>query len=174
MSGRSGMIGTARRAGARPCADGGPTVGMVTVRFSVGPVDAAVARRWLDNSRAIVAAVRAHREVMPFVVEDALLDLADAYLTVWREAAGGDVFEWTSDAESENVDQLAEQWRLIASLDDETMERIGVSWAPPETNPMYEALLAGVLDALRQGGSELAADLAARPPGSVRGMKDVT
>ena len=140
----------------------------MTVTFSVGPVDAALARAWLDNSRRIVEAVRTRRELVPFFVEDALLDLADAYLTVWHEAASGAVFEWSSPAEPEQVEQLALQWRLLAALEDETMARLGVTWAPPETNPVYDALLAGVIAALRAGESELADDLAAHPPGSVR------
>jgi hypothetical protein len=140
----------------------------VTVTFSVRPVDAALARAWLDNSRSIVDAVRTHREVVPFFVEDALLDLADAFLSVWYEAASGDVFEWSSPAELEQIEQLSLQWRLLAALDDETMARLGVTWAPPETNPVYDALLAGVVAALRAGESELADDFAAHPPGSVR------
>ena len=140
----------------------------MTVRFSVGPVDAGLARTWLENSRRIVAAVRAHRDRVPFVVEDALLDLADAFLTVWDESTTGDVFAWSSSVDPESVEQLALQWRLLAGLGDDVMSRLGVTWAPPETTPMFDALLAGVIGALREAGDDLADDLAAHPPGSVR------
>ena len=45
------------------------------VELRLGPVDAGAARAWVDNTSAIVAAVRAHPEVLGEAVPDEVLDV---------------------------------------------------------------------------------------------------
>jgi hypothetical protein len=37
---------------------------------------------------------------------------------------------------------------LIDQMDDEQMARLGVNWSPPDGQPFFRALVAGVLDAM--------------------------
>ena len=141
---------------------------MGNVQFGVGPVDAAAARTWLDNSKRIIAAVRANPAKVPFIVEQPLLELVEALLEVWADAAEGvDVFHWTANVDVANIETLTQQWRLLARLDDGTLERLGVRWAPEEAHAFFDALVIGVAAALRQDErtTHLADEVAARPPG---------
>lgn len=139
------------------------------VRLRIGAVDVDLARAWLDNSLAILAAVRSHAEVVPFVLDEPLLDLCEAYLRLWREhAAVATSFDWAADVDPEHVAQLARQWVLIASLEDVHLAKLGIRWAPEATAPFYAALLAGTVDALEQdpATAPLARDRHRGPPGS--------
>jgi hypothetical protein len=142
---------------------------MGRVRFAIGGVDAGLARTWLDNSRGIVAGARHHRRELSVHVEDPLLDLADAYLTLWR-AAAEDIatFSWSAEVDADHVQQLAEQWLLLAQLSDDDLRLIGCYWAPEETRPFYDALLAGCVAALEEDPSTrpTAALLSTEPPGT--------
>ena len=141
---------------------------MSRVRIAVGPVPAPMARAWLENSLAIVRAVRRARadwlDVTPPV-----LDLIEAYLTVWTAAAArSEHFEGTAEVDSDDLDIIATHWRALASLSDAELASLGCSWAPEWTAPMYDALVAAFVDALSQDQrtSALADDLRRRPPGT--------
>ena len=141
---------------------------MSTVLFEVGPVDGAAARLWLGNSKGSVEAVRANPRQVPFVVEQPLLELVETLLDLWLEAAEGvEVFHWRSAVEVTSVEILTQQWRVLARLDDATLAALGVTWAPIEAHPFYDALVEAVVAALRQDErtADLGADVSARPPG---------
>lgn len=137
------------------------------MRLAVGPVDGRLARTWLANSRAIVDAVRLHPHQLSVLVEEPLLDLIDAALVVWLDAAQGPTFEWESEVDAEHVVVLAEQWRTLASLTDDDLAVLGCHWAPPETLPVFDALVAAFADALRElpSTAPLGDALEERPPG---------
>lgn len=111
---------------------------MSRVRFAIGPVDGAIARAWLENSAGIVAGARRHRYELSIAVEEPLLDLVEAYLQFWRDAAEGtDVFQWESDVDADHVGEIVEQWLLLARLTDHDLATIECHWAPPECQPFY-------------------------------------
>jgi hypothetical protein len=142
---------------------------MGRVRFTIGEVDAALARTWLDNSRGIVEGARRHRLEVSVTLEDPLLDLCDAYLSLWRsEAEDVTTFTWDAEVDADHVRQLAEQWLLLAQLTDDDLRVIGCHWAPDETRPFYDALLAGCVGALDGDPSTrpTAQLLATEPPGT--------
>ena len=144
---------------------------MSRVHFSIGPVDAGLARTWLENSTGIVVAARRHRRELSVDLEDPLLDLCESYLSLWFLAAeGASTFHWEGDADAEHVRRLVEQWLLLARLTDEDLQRMGCHWAPEETHPFYDALLAGCVAALEADASTrfIASLLVAKPPGTPR------
>jgi hypothetical protein len=144
---------------------------MGRVQFAIGAVDAGLARTWLDNSATIVRRARRHRLQLSVHVEDPLLDLCDAYLSFWRaEAEDGPTFSWSSEVEADHVQQLAEQWLLLATLTEDDLRILGCHWAPEETRPFFDALLAGTVAALEADPATrpTAALLSTEPPGPRR------
>ena len=142
---------------------------MSRVRFAIGPVDAAIARSWLDNSARIVAGARRQQYELSVTIEEPLLDLVEAYLQFWRDATEGtDTFFWEAEVDPDHVRQIVEQWLLLARLTDDDLATIGCRWAPPETQPFYEVLLSGVIAALDADADtrDLARRLEAEPPGT--------
>ena len=132
-------------------------------------MSAEVARIWLDNSAGIVAGARRHRYELSITVEEPLLDLVEAYLVLWRDAAEGvDTFHWQADVDPDHVREIVSQWLLLARLTDDDLRVIGCQWAPPETQPCYDALLQGVIAALDQDPDTraMARQLQAEPPGT--------
>jgi DNA-binding NarL/FixJ family response regulator len=121
----------------------------VEVELRLGPVDAAAARVWVDNTKHILAAVRAHPEVLGERVPDELLDVYAELLETWRElAAATDEFYWTARAEAGALERLVEAWARIDRMSDDQLKMLGVHWSPPEGEPFFRALTACVLDAI--------------------------
>jgi hypothetical protein len=119
------------------------------VRFAIGPVAGDLARTWLANSARIVAGARQHRYQLSMPIEEPLLDLVEAYLQFWMDAAAGqELFHWEADVDTDHVREIVDQWMLLARLTDDDLSVIDCTWAPPETQPFYEALLTGVINAL--------------------------
>ena len=141
---------------------------MSRVRISVGPVPAITARTWLENSLAIVRAVRRVR-ADSLDVTPPVLDLIEAYLSVWSAAAErSDRFEWIAEVDSDDLEIIATHWRQLASLSDDQLASLGCAWAPEWTAPMYDALVAAFVEALSQDQRtrDVADDLRRRPPGT--------
>ena len=142
---------------------------MSRVRFAIGPVPGDVARTWLANSARIVAGARQHRYELSITVEEPLLDLVEAYLQFWRDAAQDrNVFQWAAEVEPDHVREIVEQWLVLARLTDEDLALIDCAWAPPETQPFYNALLNGVIAALDADPDTrpMARQLEVEPPGT--------
>jgi hypothetical protein len=139
------------------------------VRFAIGPVAADVARIWLENSARIVAGARRHRYQLSVTVEEPLLDLVEAYLEFWKDAVDNQkLFNWEADVDPDHVRVIVEQWLLLARLTDDDLAIIDCNWAPPETQPFYDALLSGVISALDQDPDTrpMARQLEVEPPGT--------
>jgi hypothetical protein len=137
--------------------------------LAIGPVDGALARTWLENSAGIVAGARRHRYELSITIEEPLLDLVEAYLQFWRDAAeGSDVFDWDTEIDPDHVREIVEQWLLLARLTDKDLAIINCHWAPPECEPFFDALLRGVIGALNAEPEtrDLARQLELEPPGT--------
>jgi two-component system, chemotaxis family, chemotaxis protein CheY len=116
----------------------------------VGPVDGGAAQVWVANSKRILDAVRAHPDVLERPLEPGILDDLDAFLQSWAEVAAPDTeFVWAGKAPVEDVRRVVEAWATIDRIPDDALAAIGCSWAPPEGAAFFEALTAGVLDALQ-------------------------
>jgi CheY-like chemotaxis protein len=115
----------------------------------VGPVDSGAALVWIDNTMRILHAVRQHPEVIDGTVDDDTFDAFDRFLTVWRDIAMVDTtFRWAARAEPADVNRLVESWALIDRIADDRLRALGCDWSPPDGQPFFHALTAGVLAAL--------------------------
>jgi CheY-like chemotaxis protein len=119
------------------------------VGLRLGPVDAGAARVWVHNTSKIVAAVRAHPEVLGEAVPDDVLDVYEELLETWRQLAGAsDEFYWAARAEQSEVERLVDGWARIDRMSEDQLTRLGVHWSPPEGEPFFRALTACVLNAI--------------------------
>ena len=119
------------------------------VEIRLGPVDAAAARVWIDNTFRIVAALRAHPEALTEPVPDDVLEVFDRFLETWRAvAAATEEFYWAARAEVAEMQRLVDCWARIDRMTDDQMATLGVHWSPPEGEPFFRALTACVLDAV--------------------------
>jgi CheY-like chemotaxis protein len=126
------------------------------VEIRIGPVDAAAARVWIENTTKLLAAVRANPSVLPEPVPEDVLDVFDGFLADWRDiAAMANEFQWVAKASAADVERVVEQWAAIDLMTDEQLEQLGMHWSPPEGRPFFEALTAGVLEALEQHATTL-------------------
>ena len=119
------------------------------VEIRLGPVDAAAARVWVDNTSTIVAAVREHPEVLEEPVPDEVIDQFVALLETWQTlAAATDEFYWTARGDALDVETLVDWWAKIDRLSPEQLATLGVHWSPPEGEPFFRALTACVMNAI--------------------------
>ena len=126
--------------------------------FRVGPVASDLALAWIDNSRALLHAVRRGDTPLSISAHEDLLDLCDSLLSVWAaHASRSETFDWSMDIGVDQLTRVAQQWLEIGRLTDDELARLGVSWAPPWTRPFADALTAGVLTALEAAGEDGAA-----------------
>jgi DNA-binding NarL/FixJ family response regulator len=119
------------------------------VEIRLGPVDSAAARAWVDNTSTILAAVRAHPEVLEKPAPAYVLDQFAGLLETWRDLADAtEDFYWTARGDALDVETLIEWWARIDRLSPEQMDSLGVHWSPPEGQPFFRALTACVMDAI--------------------------
>jgi hypothetical protein len=138
------------------------------IRLTVGPVPADVAREWIANSRALVAAVHQHRLALSIPVRPPILELIDAVLAVWEDVAEeAPVFRWESEVDVDQLLSLAKEWRELAAMTPEDLEVLGVAWADERTAPMFDAVVAALAEALQALPSTavVGVELLLRPPG---------
>lgn len=136
-----------------------------TIEATVGPVSSAAARVWIPNTRAILDAAVAHPEVVGMTIPEDVVELFRSFLAQWEAvASGSDVFRWVARARPADVERAIEYWLAIDGMTDEQMGRLGVEWSPPEGAPFFDALAAGMLEALNrhQDTRRLAARLSAQ------------
>ncbi len=134
------------------------------VQLQLGPVDADVARRWIENTKRLFDALRSHPEEIPPGVTVELLDLFDSFLTSWATVAeGGGEFRWTASASPRTVERLVSGWAEIDRLSDDAMARLGCTWSGPDARPFFDELTRAVIAAMAQA-DELASVRASLPP----------
>jgi CheY-like chemotaxis protein len=125
---------------------GGPDP-MVEVR--VGPVSSSAARVWVANTATILDAVAARPDVLGEVVPADVVVLFRSLLSRWGEIAeGGDEFHWVARASASDISRIIEYWAVIDRMTDEQLAALGIHWSPPEGAFFFQALTAGVLEAL--------------------------
>jgi DNA-binding NarL/FixJ family response regulator len=133
------------------------------VELRLGPVDSAAARAWVDNTSTIMAALRAHPDILAEPVPDEVLQVFEGFLATWRALASATQdFYWAARAEVAEVERLVDCWARIDRMSDQQLETLGVHWSGPEGEPFFRALTACVIDAVssRREMESLAAVLA--------------
>jgi CheY-like chemotaxis protein len=144
------------------------------VDIRVGPVTSGAARAWVANTSEILAAIRAHPEVLDEPVPDDVLELFETFLVEWGEvAADTEVFRWAARADVARVQRLVEHWAAVDRMSDEQLAVLGVQWSPPEARPFFLALTAGVLEAVaaREEMRQLADTLAGQWPNAAEDLR---
>ena len=119
------------------------------VHIRLGPVASAAARAWIHNTRRILSALRLQPDVLDEALPDDAIDAFERFVQLWDEAnRDSDEFVWSARAPVSEVRRLVEWWAAIDAMSDDQLSALGVHWAPPEGEPFFRALTAGVLDAL--------------------------
>jgi DNA-binding NarL/FixJ family response regulator len=119
------------------------------VEILLGPVNAAAARIWVKNTSTILAAVRAHPELLDEPVPGDVLDQFEALLETWRTLAEAtEDFYWTARGDALDVETLVDWWARIDRLSPAQLAALGVHWSPPDGEPFFHALTACVIDAI--------------------------
>lgn len=124
--------------------------GPPAVQLRLGPIDSGIAALWVENTAALLNALRASPHELPDDVDPTVLDVFSGFLDEWRGVAdaGGD-FLWAAAASAETVERLVGAWAKLDQLSDETMSRLGCQWSPPEARPFFDALATAVVEALQ-------------------------
>jgi CheY-like chemotaxis protein len=116
------------------------------VRVTVGPVPGASARVWLRAATQTMATVRARSDLD--VPVDVLAGF-DHYLATWSDAMARDEFHWTGEVDVALLRHLAAHWaRLVALAREDGDAAHGLETADPEGAAFFDALAAGMADAL--------------------------
>ena len=124
------------------------------VQIVVGPVDAAIATRWIEHTRRLVAGLREHRDEVRVDVDPALTVAVDSILATWAEVAeGATTFFWRFPVEAEVIIDVVEQWLQLREVPDDELIRLGID--PPadaDVRPMTDAVVAAISVALEPLG----------------------
>ena len=125
------------------------------VEVHVGPVASSAARVWVANTRHLLKALRLRPELIGGAIRESVMDMFERFLDTWTSVATDtDVFFWTGRANPGDVREIIEQWARIDAMDDDTLAALGCRWSPPEGQPFFAALTAGVVEALTVGHQE--------------------
>jgi len=125
--------------------------GDAAMEIRVGPVASAAARVWIANTRRILEAVFAHPEIVGTTIPEDVAELFWSFLRQWEAVArSSEEFRWVARSTPEDVQRVVGYWAEIDAMTDEQLEQLGITWAPPEGMPFFEALTSGVLEALRR------------------------
>jgi hypothetical protein len=138
---------------------------MEVVELVVGPVDAGAARAWTGHMLRNLAVVREVPERLPFRLPDDVTDEFVRLLEGWYAGAEGRaVFEARESLDLDRLRSLVRYWANLDSLTDAQIAELGVTWSDERARPFFDALAAGVADALaRSGAPDPFAELLADP-----------
>jgi hypothetical protein len=115
----------------------------------VGPVDGRAARAWTGHMLRNLDVIRAAPERLPFRLPADVTTEFVRLLERWYLAADGrDVFEAREEIEDERLRSLVRYWANLDSLTDQQVADLGVTWSPEHARPFFDALAAGVAEAL--------------------------
>lgn len=124
---------------------------------------------WTKYARCVVEDVRDAAEDFHLLVPADALDAFERYLGEWEGVArDGDPFRWAADVEPETVEYLVHAWFVLATRLAGRAQQRGVSLAPTEGEPFYQAVVTALLDALGaegRAGSQFSDHLRAFWPG---------
>lgn len=128
---------------------------MNAVLLHIGPVDAAAAEGWTGHMLANLALLRTRLDKLPFRLPPEIVDELSDLLRQWNDHAreaiedGNAPFVWEADLEEDDLHRLVQYWANLDSLPDEIIDRLGVTKPPFATKLFFDALAAGVAEALR-------------------------
>lgn len=120
-----------------------------TVQVAVGPVDADVALVWIRHWQHVLEAIAVHADELSIQVKPPDLQRVRALLGEWAAtAASSTTFWWRQVTTDDELRPVVDQWLAIGDLTADDHEQLGTTWAPEDTRPMREAVIAGVSAAL--------------------------
>ncbi|HYD09375.1 MAG TPA: hypothetical protein VEA78_04675, partial [Acidimicrobiales bacterium] len=126
-----------------------PSLADDEVQLVVGPVDAAIAMKWLDHTRELLALVRERRSENPVDVDPSLTFVVDAILAQWAEVgANANTFFWRFPVQADVLMTVVEQWLEIRDLSDDELVRLGIDPKRDDMRPMTDAVIAAISVAL--------------------------
>jgi hypothetical protein len=121
------------------------------MEIRVGPVSSTAARAWIANTTRVLDAVESHPGELEQPIPDDVLELFRSFLRQWEAvAASTDEFRWVARSNPSDAKHIVTHWASIDLLTDEQLDRLGISWAPPEAAPFFSALTSGVIEALNR------------------------
>ena len=113
---------------------------------TIGPVPTASALAWIGSARTTIDVLRARPELdVPAEVVDAFAGFVDAFDAHAR--AHPEEFRWSAEVEGDVVRTLGLHWARIVSVT-RSGRAPDLATAPPEGEAFYDALAAGIADAL--------------------------
>jgi len=123
------------------------------VEVRIGPLAAAAARAWIANTTDLLAAIRAHADVIwPMIggpVAEDVLHRFDHLLAAWRQIASDtETFMWVGRVGVDDAERLVKEWARMDVIDDATLATFGCSRSGPEGAPFFSALSSAVVAAL--------------------------
>jgi hypothetical protein len=119
------------------------------VLIELGPVDAGAAEVWTSHMLGNLEILRGRVELLPFKLPKEIIEDFHDLLAEWCELAKQtDVLEWSADFDEEWLKLIVRYWANLDSLSDEQVARLGMSWAPAEGRPFFEALARAVATTL--------------------------
>lgn len=130
------------------------------MNLHIGPVCSEAALAWTSHHLGSLATLRDRLDRLPFSLPPEVLGAFDHLLADWhRHATGAPVFEWEREMDLLQLRTLVQYWANLDYLSDDQVQALGLSWAPPEGAPFFDALAEAVLRALAD--DEKAGDFAA-------------
>lgn len=125
------------------------------MRLQVGPIASSSVLAWVDYAREAIDDIVSDPFETPF--DPAVLDAFRSYLDTWeREARRGDEFSWEQDIPAEVAEYQVHAFHQMVSRLAMAAELRGEALQPQEAEPFYQALVAGVIDALLVEGDAAA------------------
>jgi CheY-like chemotaxis protein len=135
------------------------------LRVELGPVPSSSVRAWTGNARQVLDGVLRAGPALPVDLPDEVAVAFRAYLDEWEQRAGEvDPFTWSAEVPVDVVRRLVVYLFGVLTLDDETWDRHGLPWAPPEAAPFYDVLVAAVTEGLAAADAEVGPMLEASWP----------
>ena len=134
-------------------------------RAEVGPLPSVHVLAWVGNAREVLAGVRRAGPALPVTLPDTVAAAFVGYLDEWEaRAREGEEFRWAAEVPADDARHLAVYLYGVLTLDDETWDRHGLPYAPPEAEPFYLALVEAVTDGLAEADAEVGPSLKASWP----------
>lgn len=135
------------------------------LRAELGPVPSESVLAWTANARQVLDGVLRAGPELPVELPAAVATAFRGYLDEWEQRAREvDPFTWTAEVPVDDVRRLVVYLFGVLTLDDDTWNRHGLPWAPPEASPFYDALVATVTEGLAAADAEVGPMLEASWP----------
>jgi hypothetical protein len=119
------------------------------MRVQIGPVDAGSVTMWVAYARTVLAQALSRPAEHRITVPPETIEGFERFLDQWQEVAERDTtFVWVAEVDPDEVEFLTHAWFSIAGALAAEADKRGFPLSPAEGDEFYQALIAGVLDAL--------------------------